>query len=347
MTITARRQAEPFPEVETPLALHAPGAGGPKLTAVNQAAAVQGIKIRMGIADARAILPDLQLREAQLDADAKALEALAEWCLRYTPRVSLDGSDALLLDITGCAHLFGGEQAMLDDLRAQLRRRGLTAGLAIADRRLAAWAWARFGEGNALAAGNARQRLKALPIRALRLDTEMIASFERLGFGRIGQLAALPHRSLLNRFGDAPVMQLQALFTSGSELFTALRERPRFAARMSWPEPIGRNEDIEAAIDLLLKDLCKELERAGLAARRLDLMLFRLDGKVLRLQVGAGAPTRAIKHWRRLFDLKLDNLDIGFGVELMRLEAPDTAIVQPAQADLATNLDEAELARLD
>ena len=230
------------------------------------------------------------------------------------------------------------------DLDRRLERLGLTRRLAVAGRLAAAWAWARFGAGGLLPAE--AEALQDLPAAALRLDADLLAALRRLGLRRVGQLAALPRSALLTRFGPTLPIRLDRLLGQGEEEFVPLQEPRAFSARIGWPEPIGRTEDIAAATLRLLATLCRELERRQLGVRRLALGLHRVDGKVARLTVGTGRPVREPAHLFRLLALELDGVDIGFGVEFMLLEALETAPLGAAQADLATDVDAAELDRL-
>ncbi|HRY27136.1 MAG: DNA polymerase Y family protein [Geminicoccaceae bacterium] len=348
----AARRGERLPE---PLALHAPGARGQVLTAVDVAAAAAGLAPGLRLADARAILPELALAPAAPLADRRLLEGLATACLCYTPSVALDDDPggepdsetaALLLDITGSAHLFGGEQRLLDRIARRLDRLGLGHRLAVADGAMAAWAWARYGDGGVLRGEAAKEALARLPVQALRLGPETTTTLVRLGLRRVGQLRTLPQRALVRRFGRAPVLALERLMGVTEAPFTPLREPPRHAAGLAWVEPIGRTEDIRAAVLDLLERLGRELERAVAGARRLELLLFRVDGELARLTVRTGRPSRDTAHLLELFELQLDGLDIGFGIESLRLEVTEAAPLTARQVDLAQDQDVAELARL-
>src|SRR3954452_7158697 len=165
--LAAQRRGPPFPPDAEPTALLVETAGVPRLSPVNRAAQGLGLTAGMVLADARAVHPALTVLPADPAADARALEALALWCGRWSPWPATDGADGVALDITGCAHLFGGEQGLLGDIAGKLERLGFTHRLAIADRLAAAWAWARFGDGGVFCAGTAERRLGRLPARAL------------------------------------------------------------------------------------------------------------------------------------------------------------------------------------
>ena len=343
LRLKERKLGSALPE---PFAFYAEGPHGEIIHAVDAAAAAKGVKPGLRLTDARAMLPDLALAPAAPAAERRFLESIAKACLRYTPAVALVGAAALVLDITGCAHLFGGEAALLHDLHTRLDRQGLGHRLAIADGQAAAWAWARYGTGGILKGEVAHAALLALPVRALRLDRETTVVLERLGFRHVHQLQAMPQQAIVRRFGREPVLALGRLLGSEPEIFEPLRPPSRFAAHSSWPEPIGRTEDIHAAIHDLLIHLGCELEQAVAGARMLELLLFRVDGEAACLTVRTGVPSREVAHLLKLFELQLDGLDIGFGIETMRLEVTDAAPLRLEQTDLTQDRDAAERARL-
>ena len=348
MRRAARRRGEALPAAGLPLALTATGKNGERIRTVDAAARRLGIRPGMGLADARAILPELCCRPAEPEADAAALEALARWCRRYAPRVAVDGEDGIRLDITGCAHLFGGEARLLEDLRRRLAGLGYTAVPAIAEGALAAWAWARFGGGGILAGPSARAALEALPVAALRLSPEPRRRLERLGFRRIGELARLPRASLLLRFGEEPVRRLDALLGAGEAPFVPLPEPETFAARLLFAEPVTRRRALEAALGRLLGDLHRRLERAERGARELRLRLLCLDGAAREILLRTGRPLREPGDLLRLFRLRFERErpDPGFGCELMLLEATRTEPLAPRQASLASAETEGAFGRL-
>ncbi len=98
-----------------------------RIASLDAQASALRLKPGMGIAEARAMHPAIEVVEADPEADRRLLESLADWCDRYTPLVAIDGADGLLLDITGCAHLFGGERALLEDLLTRLFHQGFEA----------------------------------------------------------------------------------------------------------------------------------------------------------------------------------------------------------------------------
>ncbi|MCB9958197.1 MAG: DNA polymerase Y family protein [Rhodospirillaceae bacterium] len=317
-------------------------------------AAAAGLTPGLPLAEARAIVPDLVTRSARPDRDAARLAALADWCERYSPLVGVTGAPAageggVLIDIAGSAHLFGGEAALLDDLVDRLGRFGHAARAAVAGTPAAAWAVARVGPGHAtpgwraaaadiaraiVPAGSEAAALAALPLEGLRLGSAAVAALGRVGIRRIGELAGLPRAALARRYGEAVVTRLDQALGRRGEPISPRRPVPRFAARMVFAEPIGRSEDVAAALDRLLARLCRDLAEAGLGARGVDLTLFRVDGLAHRCQVGTVRPVDRAGHLARLLALHLDGLDAGFGFDAMALAAPAVESMAAVQGEL-------------
>jgi len=271
-----------------------------RLAAVTLAAAGAGLFPGQTLADARALEPDVIVHDHDPEGDAAALDALADWCGRYTPWTAASGLESggaagIWLDISGCAHLFGGEGAMLSDLSGRLERVGYTARAGLADTAGAAWAAARFGRpapspNVILPEGGHAEPLAALPIVALRLPPKTVESLERLGLRRISDLAALPRAGLARRFGELPARRLDQAFGQIDEPISPRAPAPVWRLRTAFAEALGREEDIAAAVRNLAEALCNRLARAERGARRLELCLYRVGGGSIRWKPGPAAP---------------------------------------------------------
>jgi protein ImuB len=320
-------------------------AGRRLLAAVDPAAAAAGLAPGMPLADALSFLPGLATTAAQPAADAFALRNLAEWCGRYSPWTAPDGTDGVKIEITGCAHLWSGEERLAADLAARLGRQGIAGRIAIADTPGAAWALARFapqGEQTILPAGETRAGLAPLPIEALRLDPVTAQGLRRVGLQRVGDLCVMPRDALARRFGDTVMQRLDQALGDLPEPVSPLSEPPVRRVRLSFAEPIADPADFAHAAERLATDLVLRLARQGTGARRLDLAFHRVDGRVEHIVLGTARPSRDPQHIAALLNERLDSIDPGLGVEDMILAAFAVEPLAPEQIGFAGAGDGAE-----
>ncbi|MDN2578795.1 DUF6504 family protein [Aquibium sp. ELW1220] len=320
-----------------------------RIAALDEQAEALGLKRGMGIADARAMHPSLEVVEADPAAEERLLDGLADWCDRYTPLVALDGSDGLHLDVTGCAHLFGGERAMLDDLLKRLREQGFSARAAIASTAGAAWAAARFARGVILEAGAEAAFLRDLPLPALRLDSSVCAGLESVGLRTVGAILEAPRAPLARRFGRLPLTRLDQALGHAEEALSPRLPVATLSVERALAEPVQRMEDIEELVLMLATTARASLEARGEGAKAIELALFRVDGAVSRVGVGASRPMRDPRLIQRLFRerLAVTTIDAGFGFDLVRLNMRESARFEARQGDLTGNgraADEEDLA---
>ncbi len=336
----AAARVEPPSAEETPLVTAVTLGSRRLVAAVNKSADAAGIAPGLPLADAQAFLPGLAVREADPAGDAAALRRLAEWCGRWSPWTVPDGTDGILLDITGCAHLWGGERRLAEAIVERIARQGYVCRAAIADTTGTAWAASRFGDGARpiVPSGAERAALAPLPIAALRLSTEIVASLARLGLKRIGDLHAMPRSALALRFGKTVAQRLDQAVGTVDEPVSPLRPAPARRARLAFAEPIATAEDLARACRHLVAELCCGLAAEGMGARRLDLACYRVDGKVERAAIGTARPNREARHLARLLEEKLAAIDPGLGIEDMILAAPLAEPLAAAQLRLRNPL---------
>ncbi len=308
-----------------------------RLAAVDARAAALYLRPGLKATDALAIVPGLTTAEAEPEADAAALTALADWCVRFSPAVATDPPDGLFLDIAGTDHLWGGEEAMLADLRGRLLGNGLRFRLAIADTAGAAWALAHHGPDGAIALPEGQaDLLRPLPPAALRLDPAAAAQIERLGLRRIGQLIDLPRGPLARRFGAQALMRLDQALGRAPEALSFRRPPTPWLARLAFFEPISAPEDMARVTEDVCAKLCARLEAEGRGARRFEIFFHRVDGKVLPLAVGLSLAGREARRIARLFAPKLEIVDPGFGIEAVTLAAYEVETMSGRQVRIET-----------
>lgn len=337
-----RRNEEVARAADVPLVLVTKTGGTQRIVAVDRLARRSGLEAGMALAQARAMMPNVAVLPHDAEADAYLLEAIADWADRYTPLVGRDPPTGLILDITGAAHLVGGECGLRDDLIERLRRQGLQASVAIAPTVGAAWALARclgIGEAEAciLAKDCDRARLDAalapLPVNALRIAPEITAALRRVGLKRIGDLIGRPRQALAARFGAPLIMRLDQARGVDTETISPRQPIPQAIVEQSFAEPILTTSAVEQCCHLLSERLGAMLENRGQGATTLELAIYRVDGLVKRIALRLASPTRIAKTLADLMTLRLDHLDDpldpGFGYDLVRLAA--TSVVAKAE----------------
>ncbi len=334
---------------------------------VYAATTAAGVRHGTRLTDARALDPGLQAVSADVAGDAALLARLARWASRWSPLVEIDGEDGLRLDVSGVAHLFGGEAGLVRDIETRFGAMGLTCRVAVAATTGAAWGLARYnpslrgGEGRVRGhdlsekVGSPSPRsaslsrplrpgeresladlLAPLPVAALRLPPGPTRTLELLGLKTIGQLAGVPRRSLARRFREAdnPLDALDRMLGRKAEPLTAApcEAPPRATIRLA--EPVADPSAARQALDLLVPKLVAVLAARRLGVRRLLLCGYRVDGEVAMAAAATALPSREAKHLRRLLVDKTDELDPGFGFDAFLLEASWCEPLDAAQDSL-------------
>lgn len=292
------------------------------IKAANLLANQQGITTGQVVADAQAILPALEVRDDEPDMTLALLKSLTEWCLRFTPNAAIHEPDGIMLDISGCPHLWGGEPSYLNTIAHRFLSAGYQVRLAIADSIGTAWAMARYGEDHFIVeTGTQALALAPLPPEALRLENAVLQCMQKLGFRQIGQFMNMPAPTLRRRFGDMLLQRLGQALGSFPETIKPVQPIEPFQERLPCMEPILTLKGIEIALERLLCQLCKRLERENKGIRSAIFKGYRMDGNVQEIGIGTSRASNNIKHLMRLFDIKLSSIEPASGIELFVIEA--------------------------
>ncbi|HEY2032991.1 MAG TPA: DNA polymerase Y family protein [Rhizomicrobium sp.] len=338
----ARTPSAEAPREPPPLVVVAKEKNALRLSALDRKATAQGLTIGQPLANARAMLPELKVMAANDGADHKLLERIADWCDRFTPFVALNPPRALLLDVTGATHLFGGEKVLLDRILSTLGKQGFAVRGALAGTAMAARACARHRDSLVVPPGEEMSITASLPIEALFLDPITTHAFRRAGLKTIGQVASRDRRELTARFGSVMVFTLETALGKTEKPISPRIPLPDYSVERNFSEPVTTEEVIRATLVSLAETLCDALEQRGEGARRLEAAFFRADGAVMRIAMEAGSPTRESVIIERLFREKLDALadplDPGFGFDLIRLSASRTQRCESALANFDADL---------
>ncbi len=340
------------------------------LSSLSESAQAAGLTVGQPLRDAHAMCGQLVTRLQNPQAEAAFLRTLTRWAGQFSPWVASEEPDALLLDITGCTHLFGGEVALVQEVVSASESLGLTARCGMADTVGAAWALARYAgmrpgtqrSGDAIdqearatrsraakrrhwerggaapaqmtpeagnlpciaAPGKAYTVLSPLPVAALRIDPELVADLGRVGLRTVGDLLGQPRAPLARRYGRGLILRMDQAIGSAPEPVSPAAPLPRFATRLTLPEPIGLTEDMHAALDRLVPRLCDMLRRKGRGARRVRLEAYRVDHTMQWIEAGLARAADVPDRIRPLLAHRIDEIDAGFGIEMLRLEAVQT-----------------------
>ena len=294
-----------------------------------------GLYPGMAVTQARALVPGLDIRPAEPDADAALLAGLGLFAARrWTPSAAVSDSDGLWLDVSGVTHLFGGERRMCEQILRFCRKLGFTARIAIAGTTGAAHALARFGSGDITLCANGQEAeaIAHLPPAALRLEEPAVAAARRFGIETIGELIGMARGPLARRFGNGLLVRLDQALGRVAEPFDPIvpEEPPSVTLRLL--EPISSPEAIEQVLGDLVAELAAKLERDGLGARKVCLICDRVDGDRQQLAIGTVKATREGRHLLSLLRMKIDKIEPGFGIEAMHLVADRYEALSAQQA---------------
>ena len=332
----------------TPFALIAAGRRGPVLWSVDCAAGAAGLHCGMRLADARALCANLATEPADPMSDRKGLERLALWCNRFAPCCAIDGDDGLLLDITGCAHLFGGEAALMNEITERFVGLGIDTRTGLADTLGGARALARFcpqdlrPEERIAGFGEVGGAIADLPVEALGIAIADAHLLRRLGIVTIGALDRLPRAALARRFPcrkqeDGVILRLDRAMGRCAEPISPVARAPACMERLVLSEPLIDRDGVNAVLDRLMPGLVATLDRQGLGVRNLVLWCYRVDGGAVRCAVSTARATRSEDHLLRLFRETAGTVDPGFGIDCAALHAVRVEPLEPVQPLLTEN----------
>jgi protein ImuB len=240
----------------------------------------------------------------------------------------VDEPSALFFDITGCAHLFGGEEHMAALVLHDFERVGYVVRVAVADTLGAAWAAVRFGRLLSTASpaapiiipcGRQQALMGPLPVAALRLPTKTIDTLHELGIRQITQLQALPRSTLPARFGAGVLERLDQAWGLIEELIVPVPPVEPIEAVWSFEEPTADRRALESVLQRLIGEIAETLAARQEGAQRLICRLLCVGNEPVQLTVGALQPTAAAEHLAELVRLQLERVTLAgevLGVEL-------------------------------
>jgi protein ImuB len=318
-----------------------------RLVALDQKASGLGLYAGQPLSEARALCPTLVARPLNRAETEAGFAQLTDWHTRVSPLVSIHDAmhpfGDMMLDITGVAHLSGGENALLEHTLARLRAEHFEARGAIATTIGAAWALSHYTSGGVLSEGGAQKSLSGLPVAALRIGPEIAYGLEQMGLKTIGQLYGRNRAGLKARFSNDLLLRLDQGLGRVNEKITPRFMAPEYMTERRFGEPVSLFDQVLCTIAGLGISLCARLEQAGLGAQTFHLYLYRTDHQLMHFAVNANTATRNAAHIARLFTHRLErasaSLDSGFGLDMIRLAATSCARVNQTQSEMAGGSD--------
>lgn len=335
---------------QVPFVFVSPDHGRMVITAVNALAEMQGISTGMVLADARAIVPSLQFFDDKPELANRLLKYIADWCIRYTPSVAIDPPDGLILDVSGCAHLWGGENFYLLAIIMRLKGFGYDVRASMADTIGAAWAIAHFGKDESIIeSGQQKLALLPLPAAALRLQPDILERLQKLGLRQVKDFIDMPRAALRRRFGHHLIQKLDQASGNEEEMIYPVQPVEPYQERLPCLEPIVTATGIEIALQRLLETLCHRLQQEQKGLRVASFTCYRTDGKIEKIEIGTNRASYNVNHLFKLFALNICTIEPDRGIELFLLEASKVEDAFPMQEKLweaSCGLDNAALSEL-
>ena len=323
---------------QIPFVLAAPDHGRMVVTEANILAEKLGIYPNMVLADARIVIPSLKVIDYKATLSNKLLSGIADWCIRFTPTIALDLPDGLILDITGCAHLWGNEKKYHQDIVNRLNNLGYHVRAGIADTIGAAWAITRYGNNvSIIENGQQVTDLLSLPPEALRIDFTITEALHKLGLKQINSFISMPRSALRRRFGQQLLTRLNQALGSEEEIIQPIIPVEPYQERLNCLEPIITATGIEIALKRLLETICNRLKAEGKGLRKAIFKCYRIDNRSVMIEIGTNRSSNNASHLFKLFEIKLSAIEPALGIELFVIEAKKIEKIWPQQENLWKN----------
>jgi protein ImuB len=322
-----------------PFVLSSPDRGRMVITAADKLAIAAGVVVGMVVADARVFIPSLQVKDDEAGLAERLLKKIAAWCIRYTNIVAIDLPDGIIMDVTGCAHLWGGEILYIEEINLRLKKLGYHVRATMADTIGGAWAIAHFGYDSPIVETNRQMdALLSLPPAALRLEAATIDRLHKLGLHQIRDFISMPRAALRRRFGKEFLIRIDQALGHEEEPIHPVQPIEPWRERLPCLEPIVTVTGIEIALNRLLDRICIRLQQEGMGIRKAIFSGFRIDGKMEKIEIGTHRPSHNRSHLYKLFEDKICTIGPGPGIELFMIEASKTEKTTPRQEKLWDNV---------
>lgn len=307
----------------------------------NKFAIQHNIAAGQSLTKALACFDGLTVYQHNAEQQQVTLKKIARYCLKYTPKIMLDGQQNLWLDATGCAHLWGGEQAMLQQIIYDFEAMGFETKLAMASNMRASTALAHKAPLTTYIhhhnKPDERASILNLPIEYLDIDGALVAQLQRLGLRIINDLLPLKSAALVKRFGHGLLQNLNQALGHEAQAFNPYKFSQIYQVETPFSEPVMLTDYLELELKTLLIKLLKILAAEDKAPRHLTLTIFKPDHSQQHIEIGTARPDLETKNLLKLFSLHLDDLVAEFGIDKMQLTANSVEDYIPKNNDYLTD----------
>lgn len=309
----------------------------------NRLARKRGVRVGMPVSEARTFSQSrdrLFADTVKPSQDRQALVDLALRCERFSYRIGLEDAarpESILMDVTGVAPFFDGEQTLARELDRTLANHRYHVRIAISETIGSAWAAAHFlarpHEPIVVPAGELH-RLESLPVMGLRLDDSLVTKLHRLGLRTIRQVFDLDRASLVRRWGNDILVRIDQLVGQRPEFITPCHPLPTYRVEQNLEVGISHPEDIEQLWSLLLRQLLDSLSPKRLGTRHLECR-FVLENRTSQLlNVRLCEATNDLRHIGDLLRLQLEKVRLLSPVVALHMEAKDVSPLEAAPQEL-------------
>lgn len=300
------------------------GGNRPIVLSCSNAACGFGIQAGMKVSAAVALAPQLTEHPRHPAAEHAALAGLANWAGQFSPVVSLNPPDAVLLDIEGSLRLFDGLRPLLLRLSAGLDEMGYAAAIATAPTPAAARLLARAGFASSVTRLDALPAaLAALPLTLLDQPADIAERLRTMGVHTIGECLRLPREGLARRFGQHLLDELDRALGRLPDPRAPYQAPARYSARLVLPAPVHESEPLLFAARRLIVELCGYLQMKQAGITRLKLTLHHEERPDTVLRLAFSAPTRECARIVRLLRERLLRTELPARVDAIRFDGEE------------------------
>jgi protein ImuB len=325
-------------QVEVPLAVSRQDKGE-KILLSNRRAMALGLRPGMPVGAAQALAADLKILPRKPRAEHAALTGLAAWCSRFTPELSLEPPNALMLEVAGSLQLFGGAEALLEQVANGVDELGYRASCCLAPTPGGALVLAACGHSGVIGDLYAlRTALAKLPLAALGFGRQGLEDLRRMGLRRIGELLQLPRAGLAERFGLECVQHLLRLLGEAPDLRPRFEPPTHYRGRTELPVEVVRADALIFPCRRLLEELGGFLMGRQSGVQQLTWHLHHEEKAETRFILGTGRPERDPQLWLELLRERLTHLSLPACVRALTLGARDLQPLSSADQELFPEL---------